>query len=263
MKRVERTDFLLIDRRDALSCDEFVEQYAMLGKPVVLTGLMQDWEAARLWNFEYFKRRHGDVTIAARCSDDYERTITMPLAAYIDSLGNPHMHFYLKDWVFEDDIPDLLAQYRVPRHFVNWTRRLPDKWQPKWRWLYIGPASSASHLHVDFLLTSAWNALFVGSKRWLVYSPDQAQHMYRGAVDAFCPDLGRFPLFTHARGHMHVQRPGEIMYMPATWWHAVRNEEPSLALSENFINAVNAKYFLKPSVIARFYRYADHPFWVK
>lgn len=255
MNDAAQADFLPIDRRDALSYEAFVEQYALPGKPVVLTGLMRDWEAARVWNFEYFRRRHGHVTIVARRSDDYERTITLPLADYLDRLDDPDAHFYLKDWVFENDIPELRAQYRVPRHFANWATRVPGKWQPKWRWLYIGPASSASHLHVDFLLTSAWNALFVGAKRWLAYSPDQARRMYRGAVDAFHPDLERFPEFAHARARMHVQRPGEIMYMPATWWHAVRNEEPSLALSENFINAVNARYFLKPRVIARFLRY--------
>lgn len=201
MNDAAQADFLPIDRRDALSYEAFVEQYALPGKPVVLTGLMRDWEAARVWNFEYFRRRHGHVTIVARRSDDYDRTITLPLADYLDRIDDPDAHFYLKDWVFENDIPELRAQYRVPRHFANWVTRVPGKWQPKWRWLYIGPASSASHLHVDFLLTSAWNALFVGAKRWLAYSPDQARRMYRGAVDAFHPDLERFPGFARARAH--------------------------------------------------------------
>jgi ribosomal protein L16 Arg81 hydroxylase len=38
-----------------------------------------------------------------------------------------------------------------------------------------------------------------------------------------------------------VQEPGDIVFIPSGWWHQVRNEEPGIAVTENFVNATNAK----------------------
>jgi oxalate decarboxylase/phosphoglucose isomerase-like protein (cupin superfamily) len=39
-----------------------------------------------------------------------------------------------------------------------------------------------------------------------------------------------------------VQRPGDIIYTPSNWWHQVRNETCTLALTENFINETNGQH---------------------
>jgi oxalate decarboxylase/phosphoglucose isomerase-like protein (cupin superfamily) len=36
-----------------------------------------------------------------------------------------------------------------------------------------------------------------------------------------------------------VQRPGDIIFTPSNWWHQVRNDTCTLALTENFINETN------------------------
>jgi hypothetical protein len=41
-----------------------------------------------------------------------------------------------------------------------------------------------------------------------------------------------------------IQEPGKIVYCPGNIWHAVWVLEPSLALSENFINEHNYKNVL-------------------
>jgi len=81
--------------------------------------------------------------------------------------------------------------------------------------------------------------LFVGEKVWRFYPPHQTSHVYAGEVNAFRPDPDRFPLFSEAEGVSCVQGPGDIVFTPSNWWHQVRNETCTLALTENFINETN------------------------
>ena len=73
-------------------------------------------------------------------------------------------------------------------------------------------------MHRDFMGTSAWNVLFAGEKTW-----------------QFFPPMG-------GEGMSCVQRPGDIVYTPSNWWHQVRNESCTLALTENFFNESNSRY---------------------
>jgi hypothetical protein len=251
-----------LDRVDRITAGDFVRRYARPGRPVALTGLVDDWEASRLWSRSFFVERYGDHPVVVRNSVDYEDKRVLPLRAYFEDMenGGPTSAFYLKDWIFEDELPELRSHFEPPDYFRSITARLP--W-PKWRWIFIGPPRTASHLHVDFLNTSAWNAVFSGRKRWIFFRPEDARFLYRGAVDAFEPDLERFPLFAQARPLVYEQRAGEVIFTPPGWWHAVRNEEITIALSENFINYTNLRNYLRPAVMARYFRYADHPFWLK
>lgn len=42
-----------------------------------------------------------------------------------------------------------------------------------------------------------------------------------------------------------VQQPGEIIFIPAGWYHQVHNLETSLSLNHNVINACNADFLLQ------------------
>jgi histone arginine demethylase JMJD6 len=113
---------------------------------------------------------------------------------------------YLFDECFEESCPRLLDEYSVPRLFsvdaslpnhggdgvlgvsavacrdllslmddsdVSTTSSRLD-----YRWLLIGPPRSGSMVHVDPMGTAAWNALVVGRKRWLLFSPDTPSHVF-------------------------------------------------------------------------------------
>ena len=48
-----------IDRLHKPTKDQFMKNYAELGKPVIITGVMDDWEAMKYWNFEEIGKRYG------------------------------------------------------------------------------------------------------------------------------------------------------------------------------------------------------------
>lgn len=68
---------------------------------------------------------------------------------------------------FGESAPGLLKDYTVPQIFQEDFFDVLDKNRPSFRWLVIGPARSGASWHVDPGLTSAWNTLLFGRKRYL------------------------------------------------------------------------------------------------
>src|SRR2546428_7400529 len=229
-----------VDRRSALSCAEFLEQYALPGRPVVIAGVTDGWRARTRWSLDFFRKKYGDAVVTVSRRHQERR---MRLAQYIDYMMRPPAAepWYLKDWEFALADPSLRRDYVVPSYFVdNWIDRLPESIRPGCRWIYMGPAGSGGRMHFDFWGSSAWNALITGRKRWVFFPPDQRECVYNGAVDAFRPDFRKFPRFAEVAYLQCVQEPGDIVFTPHGWWHQIRNEEPSIAITENFVNATNA-----------------------
>ena len=251
----------MIDRKENLGREIFLQDYGRPGKPVVITKLMKNWQARTSWSREFFKTRYGAIPVTVSRYNKSDQRV-MRLEDYLDSLDNPREEppYYLEEWVFEKDCPELVEDYTLPCYFKSWTTWLPEPLRPRWRWLYIGPANSRSPLHVDELCTCAWNALLFGRKRWLFFPPEQTRYLYGGKVDVFNPDWEKYPLFAEAKPQSCVQYPGEIVFTPSDWWHAVVNEEASLALTENFINRINYQHYLNlPHLIQSMIIYLRDP----
>jgi histone arginine demethylase JMJD6 len=57
------------------------------------------------------------------------------------------------------------------------------------------------------------------------------------AVNYFVDILPRIrQTYPHARRIEVVQRPGDTLYVPAGWWHAVLNLDDTVAVTQNFVS---------------------------
>ena len=79
-----------------------------------------------------------------------------------------------------------------------------------------------------------------GRRRFILFPPDQLPNLYVGPidntvagqptsmVDLDCVDFDRFPRFAEAVKHARVAdlEPGDAIYIPALWWHAVQANGP-------------------------------------
>ena len=121
--------------------------------------------------------------------------------------------------------------------------------RPDHRWLIIGPKFSGSIFHVDPNATAAWNAVVSGRKRWILFPPD-------------CPPPGVYPTPDGAAVAQPVSIPewfdnfyaqarrdprmidcvceaGQIMAVPAGWWHLVVNMDVGVAVTQNYVAPSN------------------------
>lgn len=72
-------------------------------------------------------------------------------------------------------IPQLLDDYTPPRAFSDdLLSSLPGMQRSRIVWL-VGGARSGSQLHVDPMATCGWNACLLGSKRWCLIPPAEAE----------------------------------------------------------------------------------------
>lgn len=82
--------------------------------------------------------------------------------------------------------------------------------------------------------------VIAGRRRFTVFPPDQIANLYSGPfeltpagtpvslVELANPDLDRFPRFADAMAHAQsaVLEPGDAIYLPFHWWHAVDSLDP-------------------------------------
>lgn len=234
---------LPVDRRAKISVDEFLRDYARPGRPLVLTGLTRCWAAQQRWTFEFFREHYGHLTVEVRRETLRDRQfVAMSMGDYIDYLltTREDSPLYLASWDFMEVAPELRADFQLPEIFADdWLLQVPAEIRPRLLWLFIGPARTGFRLHQDVGHTAAWNIQISGRKRWAFFPADQKHNLYYGRVDAFAPDLERFPNFQRASGYECVQEAGEAVFTPSTWWHQTCILEPSIAVSGNYANASN------------------------
>jgi len=64
----------------------------------------------------------------------------------------------------------------------------------------------------------------------------ESTSMVMSPVDIASPDLRRFPLFSRAKRLHCVIRPGDVLFMPAFWWHEVQSYPDKLERRNLAIN---------------------------
>ena len=131
--------------------------------------------------------------------------------------------------------------------------------RPDFQWIIVGPKRSGSSFHIDPNCTHAWNAPIVGRKRWIFYPPSgpppPGVHPSPSGDEVAMPvSLGEWFLtywneHVHRRSHFDAAmrplectaEPGDVLFVPHGWWHAVLNldDGPGVALTRNYVSASN------------------------
>ena len=183
----------------------------------------------------YGARRRGEMHLRAYV-DAWERLAQSGSGAGADRDSGALP--YLKDWHVRRDHGQHVADalYQLPPHFA-------DDWldERSWRghrgddyhFVYAGPANSSTPIHHDVLCTYSWSANVVGRKRWLLFAPGDEALLADGrgglVPDASPQQHARYPADVAARlaraygrAIQVEQGPGEVLFVPAGWYHQAR-----------------------------------------
>jgi peptidyl-lysine (3S)-dioxygenase / protease len=250
-----------LERAHKPSVSEFHSAFAGCSKPVILTGVTNDWPARQLWTVDYFKEMFGDVEADLRGSDDESEVffnrhpdVKMRLAEYFDLIRSPapsERPPYLGNIPFHDPrarklLAPLESHFEFPKYF-------PDQNGSDFR-LWIGAAGQKSTIHNDDY--HGFNAQILGRKTFLLFSPEQypalytqmlTEHCWISPVDALNPDYERYPRFKEARALQGTLEEGDMLYLPPFWWHQVWAETVCLNLNMWVYRAVQKHLFWEQS----------------
>jgi len=201
---------------------------ALQGLPFLVTGVVGRWPLCA-FTPQMLRERYGHVPVRARVGDYVGTAFAadramrdMSMREYLDlsASENPDLpHRDLPPYVGNLELRELNAMCHWPAYF--------DKMGPPRFWL--GPARTVTPLHCDYddnIFAQVW-----GSKRIFLAPPHHDAFLYTreanpvlfgSPFDPEAPDFDAFPLARQASIVACVVEPGELLYVPAGWYHQVR-----------------------------------------
>jgi histone arginine demethylase JMJD6 len=210
--------------------------------PCKIEGVTDDWNVPDYWTWEAIAQNYGEAKMKIAESDSGKK-VRVSMKEFIHYVvtqrdDNP-LYLFESEFAQPDTTQCMLERYKTPKYFrQDYFADLTGKRRPPFRWFLIGPKRSGSSLHIDPLLTSAWNANLQGHKLWVMWPNEFPKWIVNGENKRYT-DKGKlendaveyFSMFLpqiletepEAREKMVscIQYPGDTMFVPGGWWHAV------------------------------------------
>ncbi|XP_063418744.1 uncharacterized protein LOC134701525, partial [Mytilus trossulus] len=250
-----------VEKRSGLSLDEFWDIYD--GKwPVIITDVVDKWPAIN-WTKRFFQQNYADEKVMVKAvvvsrSFLSHMTGAVGMNTFISELdtSGPNGWIYLENELFIVTRPELKNDIG-PNVYAeeNFFNLFPDEVRP-WDCLMLwGSQFFRSSLHMDPYNWTATNAVLYGQKSWMLFPPGQDELLYiypnrkchfpldcvryDSPIDAFVPDLTKYPHFDKAQYLEVTVTAGEMLIIPTGWYHQAFNEEETLAISSQIMNRNN------------------------
>lgn len=231
-------DLQNIPRRRDLSREDFLKEYFIPKKPVVIEDLTRNWPAYKKWNFDYFKEKAGEIVVplydgkpAKGRENSHGPAMKIPFKEYIDILQKGPTDLRMFFFNLLQNCPELVNDFEYPDLGVKFFRKLPV--------LFVGGEGAKVVMHYDMDLANNFHFNFVGEKKVILYPPDQTGLLYKvpysivsmEIIDMDAPDFEKYPALARAKGFETRLKHGEALYIPSSWWHFIKYETPSLSLT--------------------------------
>lgn len=234
---------------EMVSSETFAKEYLEQNRPAIITGALSDWEAIGKWSPDYLssvlQAKPVTIAISSEAQFNYDpnrvageeasryRYARMDFERAVSAIcqeGRGHEHYYLMQRSIPDEFPDLLQDIKTPV-WINYQSPAINLW--------FGSAENVTPLHYDH--TNNFFAQVYGRKRLTLFDPMQTDLLYPYPLEASAshvsfidleqPDFGRYPRFRQVRALTGVIEPGELLYLPAYWWHHVRSLQVSISVN--------------------------------
>jgi hypothetical protein len=240
---------LPVDRVDNISVEEFQQRYYGTFTPLVITSLAKEWTAYHKWNWQYFKEIVGDKRVGIynniksdaytpiNTADDYKT-----FGQYVDMISQGPAGWRIFLFNIFEHAPELTQDFTWPEHLMK-------GFVKKYPMLFVGGATSITHMHFDIDLSHILHTQFVGRKKVLLF-PYQEQHkLYRKPFEVLSmadfshygengkPDYTKFPALKLAQGYEVILNHGDTLFMPAGYWHHMEYLDSGFAMSLRALQA--------------------------
>ncbi|MBV6323084.1 cupin-like domain-containing protein [Duganella violaceipulchra] len=224
IKRVARTLPAIseVPRLRALDAAAFRKRAAQ-GLPFLMTGMVDRWPLSALTP-QTLRDHYSHLPVRARVGD-YINTAFAPDRAMQDMSMLEYLELSASG---AHDLPPYLGnlELRELNRLCHWPTYF-DKMGPPRFWL--GPAGTVTPLHCDYddnVFAQIW-----GTKRIFLAPPHHDEFLYPNEANAIlfgspfdpeAPDFEKFPLARQAATVEVIVNPGDMLYVPAGWYHQVR-----------------------------------------
>jgi hypothetical protein len=234
-----------IEYRHRLSRDQFLREYYSTNRPVIITGMIDDWPAMRKWNLDYFAEKFGDREVEVQMG----RTAG---ANYETEQEKFTMRIRFGDFVEKVRTAGATNDfYLTAKNNSSNRKMLPELWDdivqiPEYLakdnpggFFWMGPAGTVTPFHHD--LTNNFMAQVIGRKRLKIASSWDMPLMLN-YLHCFSRLDGRItppvpgPQLDQPQILEFILNPGEILFLPIGCLHYVEGVDISVTVSfTNFV----------------------------
>jgi hypothetical protein len=225
--------------------DDFRKNYYDTKRPLIIKDLAKQWPAYNKWNWNYFKSIVGDKKVALynnvksdaytpiNTADDYKT-----FGEYIDMISRGPAGWRIFLFNIFQHAPQLTEDFSWPEHLMKgFVKKFPM--------LFVGGASSITHMHFDIDLSHILHTQFVGRKRVLLFPYEEQYKLYRKPFEVLSLadfsnyydnrnrklNLDDFPALKYAKGYEVIMEHGDTLFMPAGYWHHMEYLDSGFAMS--------------------------------
>ncbi len=233
-----------IDVVDKISPEDFKRNYYTPKRPLIIKDLAKAWPAYSKWNWDYFKSLVGDKQVGLynnvksdaytpiNTADDYKT-----FGEYIDMISQGPAAWRIFLFNIFEHAPQLTKEF-------TWPEELMKGFVKRYPMLFVGGASSITHMHFDIDLSHILHTQFAGRKRVLLFPYEEQHKLYRKPFEVLSladfsnyslnngnPDYDAFPALKLAKGYEVVLDHGDTLFMPAGFWHHMEYLDSGFAMS--------------------------------
>ncbi len=240
------TKVFLLDRHDNLGYAMFKERYLEEKKPVIISNSFK-WSALEKWSLDYLKKIYPDKMIILTVFNPTLNTlgceIKLKLPEAIDLINNntdKNKKYYLMQRSIHDEFPELTPDIAVPKYADNNYTHIN---------LWLGEKNINTKPHYDYydnFLTQIF-----GRKRVRLFAPNDTPYMHAYSIndtmtvegvqypsvhssqiaDIDLVDANEFPNIKFATPFEGILNPGDLLYIPAGWWHEVKSLDVTMSIN--------------------------------
>ena len=203
--------------------DAAFRERAAQGLPFLITGLVKRWPLSELTP-QTLRERFSHLHVRARVGD-YINTAFAPDRAMQDMSMLEYLDLVAGG---TQDLPPYLGnlELRELNSLCHWPTYFSKMGPPRF---WLGPAGTVTPLHCDYddnIFAQIW-----GTKRIFLAPPHHDEFLYTSEANAIlfgspfdpeAPDFDKFPLARQACMIECIVNPGDMLYVPAGWYHQVR-----------------------------------------
>ena len=218
---------------------EFESKYLRANRPVIITGLVDNWPALSKWNMHYFGSNFGETKAGVVKLKDGECDLNNFTGSRLDYVSIGETITAISAGKINDGLAvasplevfpvSIQRDYSTPS-FCTKGKFLRSR-------VFLGPKGTITSLHQD--LFENLYTMVKGKKTITLFEPSAPVYPNsrfsrlpnHAQVDPLKPDYNRFPDFKNAQPYIVELSAGETLFLPSFWWHHLKNEEESIAVS--------------------------------
>lgn len=228
-----------------LSTELFNNRYLKRNKPVVIKNIFDDYPKLSEWTLDFLEQKLVDKVVKVYVSADGHFGLDkkkdgsigeaqyLKFSDFCKLLKNNGMHYYLPQTSILHELPELTDYIEVPKYLSKKTV-FPNIW--------VGEANNITPLHFD-LANNLYMQVF-GTKKIILFSPYDFFYLYANSwktkvahtsrINALQMDYQNFIKSRKSKPYEIILNPGDMLFMPAFWWHCVISLSITISINNWF-----------------------------